>query len=643
MTHTTRHHRPHRLLAALATALPLALLGASFSAEAGVVISQVYGGGGNTGAVYTHDFVELHNTGSSAVNLAGWSLQYGAGSATGTFSATSNSLALSGSIAPGGYFLVQMAKGTGGTPALPPPAQVGSVALGGCAGKGVLGASGPLLTGACPAPGGTVADLVGYGASNPCFEGTGPAPTTGNAQSVIRDLAGGGCADTGDNTADFSLVSAAPRNSASPAVVCTGAPAPGPAPAPAPAPGTVIGIYDIQGSGSTSPLVGSTVTTEGVVTKTTSTGFYMQSLMGDGNDATSDGILVYTAGAPSVSAGQLVQVTGVVSEFATGGSTVTELTPSASGITVKGSGYTVAPTVLTLPVSGGLERYEGMLVTLNGPLTVNQNYFQARYGQLTLSAGGRLETPTNKYRAGSPEAIALAASNAARRVVLDDGSSVQNVSPTPYAYSNGLPRGGDTVVGSITGVIDYGPSTSATGAPGDYRILPLAPTAVGFSATNPRTTAPEAVGGNVKVASFNVLNFFTTFTNGNTASGLTGQGCSLGGAVSASNCRGADSLTEFSRQRAKIVEAMAAVNPDVMGLMEIQNNGNTAVQNLVDALNAKVGAGTYAAVPDPVTGTGTGVGTGLTTGAVATTTGGGGSQRCASSSASATRSSAICT
>ena len=605
MTHTTRHHRPHRLLAALASASSLALMGASFSAGAGVVISQVYGGGGNAGAVYTHDFVELHNTGTSTVNLSGWSLQYGAGSATGSFSATSNNLALSGSIAPGGYFLVQMAKGTGGSTALPAPDQVGTVALGGAAGKVLLLSAGPMLTSACPAPGGVVADLVAYGTANTCFEGSAAAPGTGNAQSVIRDLAGGGCADTGDNAADFSLATAAPRNSASPAVLCSGttAPAPAPAPAPGPAPATV-GIFDIQGNGSSSPLVGRTVTTQGVVTKTTATGFFMQALVGDGNDATSDGILVYTATTPAVSAGQLVQVTGVVSEFATGGSTVTELTPAANGITVTGNGYSIAPTVVSLPVSGGLERYEGMLVTLTGPLTVNQNYFQARFGQLTLSTGGRLETPTNKHRAGSPEAIALAASNAARRVVLDDGSAAQNVSPTPYAYGNGLPRAGDQVVGSLTGVIDYGPATAASGAPGDYRILPLDPSKVSFSATNPRTAAPEAVGGNLKVASFNVLNFFTTFTNGNTASGQTGQGCSLGGAVSAANCRGADSLAEFTRQRAKIVEAMAAVNPDVMGLMEIQNNGSTAVQNLVDALNARVGAGTYAAVPDPASGTG---------------------------------------
>ena len=109
----------------------------------------------------------------------------------------------------------------------------------------------------------------------------------------------------------------------------------------------------------------------------------------------------------------------------------------------------------------------------------------------------------------------------------------------------------------------------------------------------------------MKVASANVLNFFTTFTDGNTATGLSGQGCTLGASTAASNCRGADNAAEFTRQRNKIVESIAALGADVVGLMEMQNNGATAVQNLVDGLNAKLGAGTYARVSDPASGTGT--------------------------------------
>ena len=268
-----------------------------------------------------------------------------------------------------------------------------------------------------------------------------------------------------------------------------------------------------------------------------------------------------------------------------------------------GTGYTIAPTEVTLPLAAGdtLERFEGMLVRFTGTLTVEQNYFQARYGQLTVGVG-RHETPTNLYRPGSAQAVALADLQARSRLLLDDGSSLQNVNPTPYQYANGVPRAGD-LVSNLVGVLDYGPATSTASGAGLYRLQPTE--TPNFGIANPRTAAPAAVGGNVKLASMNVLNFFTTFTDGSTAFGETGQGCALGASISASNCRGADSLAEFVRQRAKIVNAIAAMNADAVGLMEMQNNGNTAVQNLVDALNAQVGAGTYAAVPVPSLGTGT--------------------------------------
>src|SRR5262249_31652295 len=157
------------------------------------------------------------------------------------------------------------------------------------------------------------------------------------------------------------------------------------------------------------------------------------------------------------------------------------------------------------------------------------------------------------------------------RLLLDDGSSLQNLNPTSYAYANGVPRAGD-LVSNLVGVIDFGLATSTASGAGLYRLQPTeAPV---FAIANPRPALPAAVGGNVTLGSMNVLNFFTTFTNGETASGQTGQGCSLGGAVSASNCRGADSLAEFVRQRDKIVRALAGLNADAVGLMEMQNNGN---------------------------------------------------------------------
>jgi uncharacterized protein len=364
-------------------------------------------------------------------------------------------------------------------------------------------------------------------------------------------------------------------------------------------------IYSIQGSGSTSPLVGQTVTTTGVVTKVNNNGYFIQDQLGDGNPLTSDGIFVFTSTAPTVAAGQFVRLTGRVTEFNTGAATnadtlshpVTELT-TITGLQVLSTGNVIAPTPVALPelVNDDLERYEGMLISIAGPLTVSQNFFQARYGQVTLSVGGRLEVPTNRYRPG-PQADALRDENARRRILLDDGTSVQNPNPTPYIGADNTLRAGDTLT-NVTGVLDYGLATASNAEYGDYKIHPTVVPL--FARSNPRTPAPEAVGGNVKVASFNVLNFFTTFVNGQTAGGLTGQGCTLGTSTAASNCRGANNAAEFARQRAKIIEVIAAVNADAVGLMEIQNNGAVAVQNLIDGLNAKLGAGTYVAVPDPV-------------------------------------------
>jgi uncharacterized protein len=371
-------------------------------------------------------------------------------------------------------------------------------------------------------------------------------------------------------------------------------------------PAPITRIYDIQGSGlgvaSVSPLNGSTVTTEGIVTAvfTGLSGFYMQDEVGDGNPLTSDGIFVFgSAALSSVTVGDKIRLTGNVTEF----NTITELV-SPSNIQVLSSGNPVTPVDVSLPevTEGDLEAYEGMLVRIVSPMTASQNFFQGRYGQVSLSAQGRLIKPSNIYRPDSAEAIVLADENARRRITLDDGSSAQNPNPIPFIGENNTLRAGD-VAQTITGVIDHGLITASSTGPRDYKIHPtIAPV---FARENARTAAPLPVGGNIKVASFNVLNYFTTFVNGNTASGQTGQGCSLGNSVAASNCRGANNLAEFVRQRDKIVAALVAINADAVGLMEIQNNGATAVQNLVDALNAVMGAGTYARVPEPANGMGT--------------------------------------
>lgn len=580
-----------RNLTPFATAMALAVLSlASHASTNGVVISQIYGGGGNSGATLKNDFIELLNAGANPVSLNGWSVQYA--SATGTSWQVTNLTNVT--LQPGQYYLIQQAAGTGGTTALPTPDAIGTIAMSGAAGKVALVNSSTALTGTA-ATNPAVLDYVGYGTTANAFEGTAAAPAPSNTVAIARGATG--CADTDKNSVDFSTAAPAPRNTATAQTSCSSAP-----------PATTIApIHQIQGNASLSPLVGQTVTTSGVVTKVNNNGFFMQDETGDGLAQTSDGIFVYTGATPTVSVGQLVQLTGVVAEFNTGAAgnsitaahTVTELT-GVSNLTVQASGRAVPPTVITLPATPAeLERVEGMLVTINNPLTASQNYFQGRYGQVTLSAGGRLEKPTNAHRPGSADALALAQANAMRQILLDDGTSVQNPSPTPYLAADNTLRAGDTI-DSLTGVVDYGLSTSDSAGAGSYKVHPTAP--VSFTRVNQRTSSPDTVGGNIRLASANLLNYFTTFGNGQTANGLTGQGCAPSGTTS--DCRGADSLAEFTRQRDKLLAELKAMNADVIGLMELQNNSE-AIANLVSGLNSLMGAGTYAAVSDPSTGVGT--------------------------------------
>ncbi len=192
-------------LAVMAAALTaLAGAGNALASSSGVVISQVYGGGGNAGATYTNDYIELFNSSSSPVSLTGWSVQYA--SATGSTWAKTD---LTGSIAPGRYYLVQEALGAGGTTPLPTPDATGTIAMSATAGKVALVTSQTLLSGTCPT---TAEDFVGFGTTANCFEGTGPTPAPSNTLAVLR--ANSGATDTNNNATDFASGAPNPRNSA---------------------------------------------------------------------------------------------------------------------------------------------------------------------------------------------------------------------------------------------------------------------------------------------------------------------------------------------------------------------------------------------------------------------------------------------
>lgn len=193
-----------QLRAMLAGIVTVVGLLANSQAQA-LVISQVYGGGGNSGALFTNDFIEILNNSASEINLNGLSIQYA--SATGSSWQQTN---LSGLLNPYQYYLVQEAVGTGGSTSLPTPDAIGSIALSATSGKVALVNGTTPLTGTCPNT--LILDFVGYGSAN-CFEGA-AAPGLSNTQAAMRLL--DGLMDTDDNSLDFALAAPAPRNTASP-------------------------------------------------------------------------------------------------------------------------------------------------------------------------------------------------------------------------------------------------------------------------------------------------------------------------------------------------------------------------------------------------------------------------------------------
>ncbi|MEO3801384.1 ExeM/NucH family extracellular endonuclease [Nonomuraea sp. B1E8] len=315
-------------------------------------------------------------------------------------------------------------------------------------------------------------------------------------------------------------------------------------------------ISQVQGDGDATPLAGRTVRVEGVVTgdfqRTDQLGgFFLQDPRPDADPRTSEGLFAY-AGEPvrDVKPGDRVLVTGRATEF----NGWTELSP-VTAVDVCGTGR-VAARPYRLP-SGGLEAVENTLLTFPQPLTVSEHYNLGRYGEVTLSAQGRLYQPTD--RPGVDPAL-----NARRSLLVDDGSTRQNPATLPPVV-----RAGDVASG-LTGVLGYGF--------GAYRLQPTEP--IAYRPANPRPSRPSPVAGNVKVASFNTLNWFTTLGS-----------------------RGAGDAEEQRRQLAKLVAALKGLDADAVALMEVENNGQTALQALVDAVNAEVGAGTYAALAHPHPGT----------------------------------------
>ena len=366
-------------------------------------------------------------------------------------------------------------------------------------------------------------------------------------------------------------------------------------------------IGSIQGTGDSSSLADQEVSFTGIVTgdfqsgdvnqRNSVRGFYVQG-EADGDPETSDAVFVFDGDDPAVdvAVGERVEVTGKVTEF------FGETQVAATRVRVTGSGD-VSPTDIEFPVSdvtsnsdgisiADLERYEGMLVRIPTTMFVAGLRQLERYGEVMLHANGRPYQFTN-INAPDPTGYAQYRDQlAAASIVLDDGNDQEYSKPVRYldagVTDNYTLRVGDSAAG-ITGNLRYSRSRGGRGLQ-TWRVLPVVD--VEFDNTNPRPAAPP-VGGNLRVASFNVLSLFTGIDAGEPACGPIGD----------ANCRGADNTAEFERQLAKIVTAILQMDANIVGLAELENNADASLIALVDALNDVAGDGSYAYIDTGTIGT----------------------------------------
>ncbi len=590
-------------LAAAVTGLTLAPLSAAQAASAGLVISEVYGGGGNSGATYTNDFIELYNPTSAPISVDGMSVQY---RSSGSIAAATGITALSGSVPAGGHYLVQEAAGTGGTTALPTPDATGTIAMSGSAFTVWLAtgttALNPVADGTAVRDG--IVDLVGVNSNT--FE-TAKAAGLSNTTSSSRTKA-----DNDNNADEFTAGAPAPQ-------------AAGGTTEPPPAEPTAATIAEIQGTGNTSPLVGDRVVTQGVVTAAYPTGgyngFYIETPGTPATPGASDAVFVYgSAATATVAVGDSVEVTGPVSEF----NGTTEITAAAADVTVLATPLgTVSPLQVPwseLDSTTEKESHEGELVDPQGAFTVSDNYDTNFYASFTLAAGDHpLVQPTDVADAQDTAAIAtVRADNAARTITLDDGASINFNSaanksiPLPWLSSSNPVRIGSSVTFHQPMVLEY--RNSMWNLQPTHRVTDEGADVATF--TDTRTTAPEAVGGDIRLATFNVLNYFPTTGADYEAAGLgtcTYYNDRDGNHVTVNRCgtdaspgpRGAADDANLARQQAKIVAAIDHLGASIVSLEEIENSvkfgldRDDALSTLVDALNADAGVGTWAYAPSP--------------------------------------------
>jgi predicted extracellular nuclease len=546
--------------AGLAVTLAVAGTTAADAVSTSLVISEAYGGGGNSGAPLKNDFIELQNVGSAAADLTGWSVQYISANpgATTTWAVTT----LSGSVAKADHFLIAEAAGANTAAGdLPTPDNTGSINMGGTAGTVALVHGTTALTcktAAACAGDPSIVDLVGWGGAV-VHEGSAAAPATANSTSTQRAASG---ADTDDNAADFTTAAPTPT----PATPSGGEDQePGP-----------LRIHDIQGTSWISPEAGNTVTrVPGIVTAlrtSSSRGFWIQDPNPDDNPATSEGVFVFTSAAPQVKVGDSVLVSGKVSDFyplSSGDTTSTTSNLSTTEIgspqvTVLSSGNALpAPIVLgpdTVPNTyapdlGGhniettgihpdrsaldfYESIEGMRVEVDdAPVVGPSNSFGEQYittkpDDARTYRGGAVLLGENRIPAGRLEVVPLSGANPA----VDVGDVLQGATVGPIDWSQ---FGGYVLEAATLGAVQHN--------------------------NLPRVTATAPKTGQLSIATYNVENLAPS-----------------------------DPATKYQTLAAGVVTNLAG--PDIVSLEEIQDNtgatddGTVAADQTLAKLTAAISA-----------------------------------------------------
>jgi len=563
LTHATKG-RVALALAGLAVAGALLLGGASPGTAApssGIVVNEVYGGGGNAGSTYTNDFIELRNRGTTAVSVDGWSVQYHAATGTGSWQATQ----LSGTIPAGGIYLVAEGQGTsGGTTPLPPAQATGTIAMGANAGTVALVNGAALLTcqdsASCQS---AAVDLVGYGTTG--ISETAPIPGASAAASVQRKDA----ADTDDNANDFAAGAPTPNAANAGGGDDTGDGEPGP-----------LRIHDIQDSRWLAAHNGEKVTNvPGIVTGVrtrsgSSRGFWIQDPEPDASAATSEGIFVFTS-APTVVAGDSVLVSGTVSDFyplssgdtvgATSNLSVTEIGSSPSVIIRSHGNPLPAPEVIgptTLP-----DKYAPDLNGANiesTPITPDRSaldFWESREGMRVQVDDARVVGPSNDFGEQfiTTKPTQAATYRGGTEILAENAIPSGRVEVVPVTAGGPDVNVGDVFTGATVGPVDYSQF-------GGYLI---AATTVGSVQHNdlPRVTATAQSSKQLAVATYNVENL---------APG--------------------DPATKYQRLAEGVVINLS--KPDVVALEEVQDNtgatddGTVAAdQTLTKLTDAIVAAG----------------------------------------------------